>query len=394
MTETFPPGNKLRPVSDVRDLIHADALGTWDTFAPCNTLTIKDGALAFLNERGDEARLTPTPWATGQLCARLGIPASYFRKCPTILQDVQAMYWLRESAARGINLESRWLLRAKGETLRAVLSERYSPLDHTELVEVLAPFTKAHHQVDWLDLSDEGLHLRIVDPHRTRDVLPGDGLSVGIHISNSEVGSRSISIDALVYRLVCTNGLIRLVKGKSLLKQRHVHIGRPRLVAAIEEAVSQAWSEAEGFLEQMKRTTQMPVQDVEGTLERLGEKWHLSKAVQDDLLSSLLREPVQIQETVYGVVNAVTNVAQRLSSDARYDMEVLAGHLAEHGVASYAPKPRPRSHAPFDHTPFTHSDFSESESFDVVEAAREMFEAEIVSRHTHLAPFSREVVKS
>ena len=358
----------LRRLDDVRELVRADSLGLWDSFASREELAFKDGHLAFLNPQGDEMRLAPTSWATGQLCARLGIPASYFRKCPGVLQDVQANYWLRQSQPQGDDAGARWMLRAKGDRLRAVLSDRYSPLDNAELLDLLLPMLEPHHLVDWLSLEEEGLHLRVVDPKRTRDVLPGDGLSVGIHIANSEVGFRSLRVDALVYRLVCTNGLIRLVQGKSLLRQRHVHIARPRFVACLEEAVSLAWAEAEGFLEQIEATTRMRVSDVPGTLERLGEKWHLSQNVQDDLLLSLRREPSRVQETVYGLVNAVTSVAQRMAPETRYDLEVLAGHLAEHGVAAYASR---KKRASLDEI---------EEPFDAVEAAREMFEAQVVSR--------------
>ncbi len=47
---------------------------------------------------------------------------------------------------------------------------------------------------------------------------------------------------------------------------------------------------------------------------------------------SLLGEPSGQQESLYGLVNAVTSAAQRLSLDERYDLEVLAGHLLESGL--------------------------------------------------------------
>jgi hypothetical protein len=371
---TAPVGaDRLRRVDEARAAVLCDDAGKWDCQVKRDALCFKDGALAFVRN-GEEHRQRPTTWASGQLCSRLGIPAPYFRKCPPVLQDVQANYWLKETG----NAREQWLLRSRHDTLRAVLSERYSPLDNSELLDALMPSLASHHRVDWLSLEEEGLHLRIVDPLRARDVLPDDALSVGIHISNSEVGLRSVTVDALVYRLVCTNGLIRLVKGKSLMRQRHVHIARPRLVAALEEAVAAAWGEAGGFLTQMQRTTQMPVEDVEGVIERLGERWHFSKPVQEDLLTSLRREPAMVQETVYGVVNAVTNVALRMSSEARYDLEVLAGHLAEQGVGAYAPK-RPRRGSQGDPGA---EDSSDDDSFDAAETARELFEAQVMSRRS------------
>lgn len=367
----------LRHFSDVREAVAAQSAGNWDARVLRADLSLFDGQLVLPPQQGEPNYLTPTNWATGQLCARLGIPAPYFRRCPADLQDAQANYWLRKNQGRDDDCpDEKWLLRANDDRLRAVLSHRYSPLDNADLLGALQPLLEPRFRVDWLDVGDEGLHVRIVDPGRTQDVLPDDALSVGIHIANSEVGFRSISVDALVYRLVCTNGLIRLVQGKSLLRQRHIHIARPRLLAALEEAVASAWEEASGFLEQMRQTTTMPVPDVEGTIERIGERWHLSQAVQEDIVSDLRREPPLIQETVYGVVNAFTSVAQRLPAESRYDLEVLAGHLAEQGVAAYAPKRREDSTN--GGAGLTKS--SSHESFDAVEAVREMLGAQVVSR--------------
>ncbi len=382
---------RLREFEEVRQAVVADDHGKWDACAWREDIALKDGLLTFTpEENGAETRLAPTTWASGQLCARLGIPVAYFRKCPTVLQDVQANFWLKEAGrATSKNEGERWLLRAREGMLRAVLSERYSPLDNGTLLETLAPLISARYRVDWCGLSDESLHLRIIDPNRAREVLPDDELSVGIHISNSEVGLRSVTVDALVYRLVCKNGLIRLVRGKSLLRQRHIHLAQPRFVAALEEAVESALREADGFIEQLGRTTKEPVRDVEGTLKRLGIRWNLSQNTREAVEAALRREVSGQQETVYGLVNAFTSVAQGLPDEGRYDMEVLAGHLAQHGVAAYAPAPshpKPRhseSREPLEEAPF-----------DVVEAAREMFEAEVVSRRSHPVPFPKEAVGS
>ncbi len=379
-----PSGAKpLLRLDEAHDQVAADGCGKWDLVAKREDITLKDGLVA-LSPNGDEKRLTPTSWATGQLCARLGIPTSYFRKCPTILQDVQANFWLKDANSASGGQSDRWFLRAKDDTLRAVLSDRYSPLDNTTLMECLRPMLDARYRVDWFGLSDESLHLRIIDPQRTREVLPDDALSVGIHLTNSEVGFRSVTVDSLVYRLVCTNGLIRMVKGKSLLRQRHIHLAQPRFVAALEEALQNALCEADGFIEQLRCTTTQPVPDVENTLNRLAEHHSLSETTRQAMFASLLQEPFGQSETVYGLVNALTNAAQRLPDENRYDLEVLAGHLAQHGVAGYAPrqdeKPPKGRRSEADHDS---GEFKDPEKWSPVEAAREMFEAQVMGRIPH-----------
>ena len=383
-------GNRL---DDARDTVREDDCGKWDVSVARDDLRLCYGYLTSNEQRFAEP-LAFSNWATSQFCTRLGIPAPYFRKCPPPLQDEQANYWLRYGQHKP---GEKWLLRAKDNDLRAVLSERYSPLDNATLLDELSPLLPDSYRVDWFGLAAESLHLRVVDPQRYREVLPNDALTVGIHIANSEVGYRSVTVDALVYRLVCKNGLIRLVKGKSLMRQRHLHVSEMRFVGVFGEAIENALQESESFLEQLKAATQTPVPDIEGVMEKIAEKWHLSDETQETVKQSLRQEPASQQESLYGLVNAYTAAAQKLPDESRYDLEVLAGQLAEHGVANYAPRRKKRSAIEGDavdsvepqarngqHPAETTSDSALAEPAivekSVVELAREMFDAEIVGR--------------
>lgn len=371
------------------ETVRSDDFGKWDIMVPRDDLQLCNGQLMFAHETG-KGQLSPSAWATGQLCTRLGIPAPYFRRCPPELQDLQGNHWLRHGEHKP---DEKWLLRAKDANLRAVLSERYSPLDNATLLDELRPLIPAHYRVDWFGLSEESLHLRLVDPQRCREVLPDDALTVGIHLSNSEVGLRSVTVDALVYRLVCSNGLIRLVKGKSLMRQRHLHVSGIRFVGVLGEAIENALQESENFLEQLQEATKTPVLEIEEVMEKIAERWHLSDETQQLVKGALKREPANMQESLYGLVNAFTSAAQTLPDDQRYDLEVLAGNLAAHGVSAYAPghkKRRGIADVADELEPTESMETPESEQsnlpvaeLSIIELAREMFDAEIVGHVPH-----------
>src|SRR5690606_34499675 len=82
-------------LDEVQDRILADDTGKWDTILPKNELVMRNGKLQLPNGYDSHAcdSLIPTPWATGQLCGRLGIPTAYFRRCPVRLQDIQFNHW-------------------------------------------------------------------------------------------------------------------------------------------------------------------------------------------------------------------------------------------------------------------------------------------------------------
>lgn len=372
-TPQLPLG--LAPTGDfdhARERVRRDALDKWDALTPRHAVWLLEGKVWFPEAAQSDFApgfLRPTSWATSQLCQRLGIPAPYFKKCPPRLQDVQFNYWvqrprgdgeeeereetltpeeedgplvfgglgldrLREepSATRaGSGPPERWLLRAKGDALRGVLSARYARLDNDSLLDCLARVLPPGFAVDWFSLTDESLHLRLVDARSPRQVLPGDDLMVGLHIGNSEVGRRAVTVDALVYRLVCQNGLIRLVKGRSLLHRRHLSLSAPHFQEALHGAVLGALDAAAGFLDQLQAATRTPVPDVAAVLALLGKQEALSKSFLEAVEQSLKCEPASQQETVWGLVNGLTQAAQRLPAEERYGVETLAGRLIESG---------------------------------------------------------------
>ena len=340
--------SRSRELDHVRDRVEADDRGKWDEVALRQDLSWRQGRLVLpasvrLPDGGGDIprRLCPSPWATSQLCQQLGMPARYFRACPPHLQEAQFAHWAHYALAHDddglprhdlLADREHWLLRGKNAALRGVLSSRYARLDNRQLLDCLLPLLGERFEVSWHALTPESFHLRLVDPALSQDALPGDRLMVGLHVGNSEVGKRSVSVDAIVFRVLCRNGLIRVINGKGLLRQRHVSFDPPRFKERLERAISQALLEGAAFLSRLAATVRIPVPDVDGTLLLLGERWALSLRTRQMVRVCLLAMPAPHQESLWGLVNALTQAAQTLAPDDRYDLEALAGGLAEHGL--------------------------------------------------------------
>ena len=52
------------------------------------------------------------------------------------------------------------------------------------------------------------MYIKVVNKRLEAEVVPGDIVQSGVIISNSEVGLGSVNIQPLVYRLVCSNGMV------------------------------------------------------------------------------------------------------------------------------------------------------------------------------------------
>ena len=342
--------SRSRELEHVRELVERDDAGKWDETALRQDLSWRGDRLVLPICEGEAPRcLAPSPWATAQLCSQLGMPARYFRACPPHLQEAQFDHWVRYALAHDddglprhdlLAAREHWLLRGKGNGLRGVLSSRYARLDNKRLLDCLVPLLGERFQVSWHAITPESFHLRLVDPALSQDALPGDRLMVGLHVGNSEVGKRSVSVDAIVFRVLCANGLIRVVGGKGLLRQRHVSFDPPRFTERLTRAIGQALLDGAAFLARLVSTTRTPVPDAEGALLHLGERWGLSLRTRQMIRICLLASPPPHQESLWGLVNALTQAAQTLPPDDRYDLEALAGGLAEHGLPGRLPATR------------------------------------------------------
>jgi len=328
-------------LTELKRQIAQDDAGKWDLLVPKDRLILSRGQLILPEEHLDEhpELLSLSPWATAQVCHRLGIPAPYFLRCSNPLRDAQFNYWAWQGAEDPdeeqdgkADTPRPWLLRCKEQAVRAVLSDRYRPLDNADLVGTLVPILEDRFEVRGIALTPESFHLRLVDPRLAREVLPDDRLMVGVHVANSETGRRSVTVDALVWRLVCLNGMVRLVRGKSLLRQRHVSWDRPRFADALNRAVCEAVTAGAGLIDRLQAATREPVPDVEGVIRAIGQQAALTQSVQDRVKQALLSTPPPQQERVYGLVQALTYTAQSLAPDDRYDLEVLAGRLLDEGL--------------------------------------------------------------
>lgn len=261
-------------------------------------------------------------WAESQLCAKLGVPTRYFRRSPGDFKRIQLEYWIR----RNFKDDDRWLLRCKGSVIRGVLSDHYQPFDNHRFIElweglgISSEFN--YHEM----LTDVSFHLRAIPKNGRRKNDGLGGLMAGVYIGNSEVGRRGMSVQATVWRLICSNGMIGAVDSPSFY-HRHIWIDELEVARRFKEAVSAALDESRSGLHRMAAATAVPATE-EDLLFALGET---AAAALDGHGGSFAMNSFRSggQMNLFGVVNAMTSLARHLPADERYDLERRAGKLLE-----------------------------------------------------------------
>ena len=143
-----------------------------------------------------------------QLGQFLKIPAAYYDRMRTdnpglLAQNVNT--WLDDMGG------TKRMLRTMDGTARALLSERYRRIDNYEIASAVLPIIGALDgaRVESCELTDERMYIKVVDPKTTAEVKVGDVVQAGVIVTNSEVGSGSVNVKPLIFRLVCSNALCR-----------------------------------------------------------------------------------------------------------------------------------------------------------------------------------------
>jgi len=304
-------------------------------------------------DRGSEgnAEFGVLPLAHQQIGDKVGIPRRYYDRMlaesPRLLAT-NVNHWL-------VSDPEERMVRTLDGNVRAFLSERYRRLDNLQVVEAVLPALKEHDvRVESCEVTPTRLYLQCVcwemeyaiQPHR-HERAPGDVVKAGLLIRNSEVGLGSLSVQPLVYRLVCYNGLVVPDYG-----MRRNHVGRAQGSGEDEarELFTQETLEADdrafflkvrdtvsGVLQRdrfteiiarMQSTTDREItRDVPEVVEAVQERLMLTEGERSGVLRHLIEGGDLSQ---WGLVNAVTAQANDVDSyDRAVALEADAWKLVE-----------------------------------------------------------------
>ena len=303
-----------------------------------------------VNEAGNPVRYGVTPLARRQLADKLKIPHAYFermREEQPVLVDRNVNTWLQSE-------DDRRMLRTLDGQVRAVLSDRYRRLDNFDLAESVLPILQQLPDVRFesVELTETRMYLKCITSRLTYEMAPGDVVQAGVVISNSEVGQGTLSVQPLLYRLVCRNGLI--AADRSL---RKTHVGRSlgtederlqvyqddtlraddkAFFLKVRDVLQAAVSEASfrQTAQKLQRTLRIPlVGDPVRTVEVLAQRYTLNDVERSGVLRHLITEG---ELSGYGLVNAVTHYSQEIDDyDRATEFEALGGKLIELGTAEW-----------------------------------------------------------
>ena len=350
-----------KPLAEVLSELQRQNKMKRDYVAPARAFRLEDNGETFTLSRNDgsQEKFDTTDLFHRQIGSTLDIPAKYYdqmRKLkPELLaRNVNAWFGDREQnyMIRAMRYEEdtgdgRTASDVSGDVssnvssnvspqnpsvARALLSDRYRRIDNMEIAtDVLPLFAgQADMTVASSAVTPQRLYLKIVNTRLEQEVKPGDVVQAGVVISNSEVGLGAVSVQPLIYRLVCSNGLI-----VSDFGERRTHIGRAveaadekyniysdgtreaedkLLLMKLRDATRAALEESKFamLVDKLRDSTEAKITGhVPDVVELTSKAYGLNQGEQESILDYLIAGG---DLSLYGLSNAVTRASQDIES--------------------------------------------------------------------------------
>lgn len=261
-----------------------------------------------------------SPYAFSQLCTKLGVPTLYMKKCietgfvPLVQDNINE--WLHYNDTRKL------LIRKYGDVARGILSSRYSICDTPDILSVIADsgILKDMEMQSYL-INPSRFHARFIGADMK---VVGEDLFAGIQIDSSDVGRSKLDIKFFVFKQVCTNGLILPQAAGTIYTQKHIGISTEDMTKALHDSFNVFGNQVQDATKFITSAQSMRIVDLEDYRSRIRAGAKIGEDSIDEIFNITLNN---YDSSVWGLVNAITEVSQKYTLEHRLLMERYAGVL-------------------------------------------------------------------
>ncbi len=286
--------------------------------------------------------------ARRQLSALCGIPYSYVKRIgkeyPELL-DANYNELLSD-------IHKKKLVRTIGGRVRAILSDHYRKCENEVVLGTLLSLLDDIKGLTVVStsLTTEKMYVKVISEVEKADVKVGDTVAFGATVTNSEVGMGSITVNPFCMRLVCTNGM---ALPKYLGSARRIHLGKKfrtieeyemitddmeGIKRNIEDCLKSALDPVfyMKIVDKMRTATEIKLVDPYESIERAAKLYGLDEREKKTVIAHYVAGK---DDTLYGLVNAVTRTSQDIQSYVRAtEIEKIGSDILFDGILSVTGK--------------------------------------------------------
>ena len=276
---------------------------------------------------GEDQEFRMNDWSFGQLCRLAGVSKETVNR----LSSDTASRVLLETLPRG---NKPLQLYTVGDQLRSIHSASYTRLHNSDVLTVVQEFAtdfqpppKGFNGGTGLYGGEQDMFCFLIDPAGWTEI-DGEAFCPGIYLWNSEVGSRSVGIEAFWFQSICQNHIVWNSKNVVEFTRKHtanVHEALSEIRRIIEALVLKRDARRDRFAKVIQQAMRTELgTDAEEVQKILG---------QNGIARTLGKEAVEIAQaqgrlTVFAMVDALTRIAGRMvNAGDRVALDQKAGRL-------------------------------------------------------------------
>lgn len=271
----------------------------------------------------EDHKIPMSDLAVGHLCGKLQVPSRYFNRLVDAGQNELATEnincWLEDNSKK-------LFLREYDGRIRGVLSGSYSVYDAPEILQSISEvFNPNEFKLKGSFINEERLHLRLIE-NQMMDI-DGEDLFAGITLDSSDVGRSGLSVRFFIWKQVCTNGLVIAKSSAKLFRQKHIGITHEDFATGLTEGLQTFYELKDQIAESIRETAKIPVnEDIEELIEEIKDKTNLSDESATEVIEYM---NVKYDRNRWGLINGITEVAQKFTLERRIELETIAGNMLE-----------------------------------------------------------------
>lgn len=273
----------------------------------------------------EESDFALSPNAEEQIVKMLKIPYGYWAKLPIALRKELFELAYRENKIS----DEEVVLKEKNGVIHAILPIKNIGIDNETVIDKLQDLKIWKHFNNFqMSIGLYNFDLRATWGKKG-DVEVGT-IMPGIHISNSECGNRKASVVPIIYRLVCSNGMVvpqrTLSDGFKLSPFNDLTSFNKKFPESVLRSIQFAKDRTEKFVS----LSGVKLEDPKEIIRICCSEHGFNKEFEDAVINSLYSENEErYRDTVFGVVNAFTAAARSIIDPTkRLRVESAAGAIA------------------------------------------------------------------
>ena len=280
---------------------------------------------------GAVKRAKLTPFSFKQFCTKFKCPSKFMLQLPGNIAKSNIDFFKMDVK------EDDLMLRVKKHPegfhyIRGMVKPSVPVINNTDLLKAIQEPVNEHEMRVWkAHFRDHDFHAKLIygDSVNIGTIQSPDNVNIGVHVANSEVGARPLEIQVMVFRLICTNGMIHMIDGLPLFRKTSFNMTREDVELEVRNALKKVENRKEQILGAFQDAATVQIKAPYRVISAIGKQWKLSKgevvAITDEFNRG--KATGEYNWNKISILNSITKVAQQYDAETRFTLENVAGQF-------------------------------------------------------------------